>query len=620
MVQAAWAILLGRMTGRDDVVFGVTVAGRPPEIAGIEEMVGLFINTLPLRLQLRPEESLLTTLTRLQDQQAKMLAHQHLGLADIQRLVGIEELFDSLLEFENYPLDRSALEISAEGLRVTDPTARDATHYPLTVTISPGARLLLRLGYRPDMFDRATIDELANRLILVLEVMGTHLNLATAQVEVLSRTERRQILHEWNDTTHAISDVGLATLFEEQVARGPEAIAMEFEGASLTYRELNERSNRLAHLLIRSGVGPEAIVAIALQRSPQMVVSLLAVLKSGAAYLPLDPGYPVDRLAFMLSDAQPACLLTQCGFEFPTTQGTPVLRLDDAGTQELLATCPATNPGDRERLTRLQPLHPAYVIYTSGSTGTPKGTVVAQAGVCSLTRWAANYLGDDCLDRVLCSTSLNFDVSVFELLTPLFVGGRIEIVPDLLALAAPSYRHWTGGVVSGVPSAFLGLLSSAELSLAAANVILAGEGLTEGAAKAISSALPASRLGNFYGPTEATVFATVWQSDGTFQGTPPIGKPIWNTRVYVLDGGLRPVPAGVSGELYIAGLGLARGYLRRAALTAERFVADPFGVPGSRMYRTGDLVRWREDGVLEYHRPCGSAGEDPRLPGGAGRD
>ncbi|MFC6935655.1 amino acid adenylation domain-containing protein [Actinomadura yumaensis] len=386
---------------------------------------------------------------------------------------------------------------------------------------------------------------------------------------------------------------------EAQAARTPDAPAVVHDGTALTYAELNARANRLARLLIGRGVGPEDFVALALPRSADLVVAALAVLKAGAAYQPIDLAYPADRIAFMLEDAAPKCVITTGDADLPGD--TPRVELDaldlrggvpsDSGTD-------VTDVTDAERMRPLRPENAAYVIYTSGSTGRPKGVVVSHANVVDFCAWAKGDFGPDRLARVLFSTSLNFDVSVFEWLAPLTVGGQVEVVRDLLEVAERG--GWEGTLVSGVPSAMSALLATGSADLRAGDVVLAGEALPAQLVRDLRDRLPGARIANIYGPTEATVYVTAWYDDGNTGGHAPIGAPLANTRAYVLDAALKPVPAGVPGELYLAGSGLARGYLHRSGLSAERFVACPYGAPGERMYRTGDLVRWNADGQIEY--------------------
>ena len=310
-IQAAWAILLGRLTGREDVVFGVTVAGRPPEIAGIETMVGLFINTLPLRIKLPPATPLRTLLKDIQDGQSRLIAHQHLGLAEIQGLTGLGELFDTLVVFENYPVDRNGLAAAADGLRITSVGGHDATHYPVSLMAIPGEQLRLRLDYATDLFERASVEAMADRLVRLLEAAADDPDRAIGGLDILAPAERHTILRAWNDTARAVPSTTLPQLFEAQVARSPDAVAVVFEDTTLTYADLNARANQLAHHLRARGVGPEVVVGLCIERSPEMIVGLLGILKAGGAYLPLDPAYPTERLAFMIEDAGVPVLVTQ---------------------------------------------------------------------------------------------------------------------------------------------------------------------------------------------------------------------------------------------------------------------------------------------------------------------
>ncbi|WP_448322154.1 non-ribosomal peptide synthetase, partial [Streptomyces sp. CO7] len=458
------------------------------------------------------------------------------------------------------------------------------------------------LHYSTHLFDQESVEALVTRMVRVLEAAVADPDQPLGRIAVLTEEECRRMLGEWNDTAVELTDATLPALFQAQVARTPQHPAVLASGTELSYDALNERANRLAHHLIAQGVGPEQFVALALPRTAQTMVALLAVLKAGAAYLPVDPAYPADRIAYLLQDAAPALVLTVEETErtLPDGSRTPRLVLDDPEVVAAVDRRPATDPTDRDRGAVLHPSHPAYVIYTSGSTGRPKGVVVTHANVANLAAWARDEFGARPLEHVLFTTSLNFDVSVFEMFGPLLTGGCLEVLRDLLALGDRDTGDRSGVLVSGVPSALARIVSRGDVRTAADTVVFCGEALTAQAATVVRDALGAGRVHNIYGPTEATVYATAWSTDGPVTRAPSIGRPLHNTRTYVLDGNLQPVPAGVAGELYLAGAGLARGYLGRPDLTAERFVADPFGPAGSRMYRTGDLARWSGDGLLEY--------------------
>ncbi|MFC5741590.1 non-ribosomal peptide synthetase, partial [Dyella tabacisoli] len=618
LVQTAWAILLSRLTRRNDVVFGTTASDRPPELAGSERMVGLFINTLPLRLQLRPEETVRELLVRLQQQQSVMLEHQHLNLSEIQQLAGRQELFDTLVVFENYPVDQASLKTHGEALQVAVHSHHggDTSHYPLGLSVIPGARLTLNFSYRPDMFELPEIQRIANSYVHILEAIADDLQQPIGRIDTLDAGERQQLLVDWNDTAQAIPAATLPQLFEQQAARTPDAIALLFEETSLTYAQLNQHANRLAHTLIAQGVGPEDLVAIALPRSLDPIISLLAILKAGAAYLPLDPDYPAERLAFMLDDAQPVALIATTAIAQRLQCDIPTLALDTPPVQQMLDTASMQNPLDAQRRQPLQPQHPAYVIYTSGSTGKPKGVVVTHAGAPSLVASQVERFGVTAHSRVLQFASLSFDAAFWECCMALLTGATLVLAPaeQLLpgdALVELMLRQ--GVTHATLPPAALSVMPEPneirptkigpnEIELTkigpteiCTHLIVAGEACPPHLVDAWSQG---RCMINAYGPTEATVCASI---SAPLAGAivPPMGRPILNTQLYVLDNSLRPAPIGVAGELYIAGAGLARGYLKRPTLTAERFVANPF-TAGERMYRSGDLACWQADGQLTY--------------------
>jgi amino acid adenylation domain-containing protein/non-ribosomal peptide synthase protein (TIGR01720 family) len=619
LLQGAWGALLGRLKGSEDVVFGITVSGRPPELPGVEHMVGLFINTLPLRFRFRAGEPIVQALARLQDEQSSLIAHQHLGLSDIQRLAGLPSLFDTLLVFENYPIDDSARAPSSDGLRVSHAGGHggDTTHYPLSIVAIPGTQLQLRVGYRPDVLERAEVEQLLARLQRVLAAFAQDLLQPIGRLEILAPEERARILVAWNDAEPHVQPVpqsSLPALFEHQVASAPEATAVVFENTSLTYDELNARANQLAHHLIALGVGPERLVALALPRSLEMVIGLLAILKAGAAYVPLDVKYPADRLAFMLQDASPICTLSDIATVDQLPSGAPTLLIDEPGVRAAIAARSRANPADRERLRPLHPLDPAYVIYTSGSTGRPKGVVVPQQNVVRLlgATDAWFHFGPDDVWTMFHSHA--FDFSVWELWGALLRGGRLIVIPNSVSRSPVEFLRLLARervtVLNQTPSAFHQLAQAErehpdlQSALALRCVIFGGEALELGRLKAWYERHEdhSPLLVNMYGITETTVHVTYAALNRTLvdsKANSLIGRGIADLQTYVLDAALQPVPADVAGELYVAGAGLARGYLNRAGLSAERFIANPFGEPGSRMYRTGDLARWRADGVLD---------------------
>ncbi|MFJ8626000.1 amino acid adenylation domain-containing protein [Kitasatospora sp. NPDC093550] len=597
LLQAAWAITLGRITNSTDVTFGVTVSGRPAELRGADRMVGLFINTLPLRLRLDPAESLATLLGRLQAEQSGLLEHQHLGLAEIQELAGVGELFDTAMVLENYPLDATALRAPVRGVRLADVRVHDAVHYTLGLMAVPmDDTVSFRLDFQTDLLTEAEAREIADRLLRVLAALAAEPDLPLGQLDVLAPEERHRLLTAWNDIARPVAPGTFPALFEARVAERPDAVALALGAERLSYAELNARSNRLARLLVERGAGPERFVAIALERSVELIVAQLAVLKAGAAFLPLDPRYPADRIGYMLTDAAPELVLTTGTLAAELFADSPVPRL----LVESLDTADRS-PADLTDGDRTAPLtadRPAYVIYTSGSTGRPKGVVVTHTGLASMVESQRTGLAVTPDSRVLLFASPSFDAAVWELGMALLTGARAVLGDADRLLPGPALVELIAeqGVTHvTLPPTALAVLPPDALP-AGGTLVVAGEACPPDLVEHWSARL---RMVNAYGPTESTVCASM-SSPLSGRISPPMGLPVVNTRLYVLDSSLQPVPLGVVGELYIAGAGLARGYLGRPDLTAERFVADPFGAPGSRMYRSGDLVRRATDGSLEY--------------------
>ncbi|MGP8298317.1 non-ribosomal peptide synthetase [Streptomyces inhibens] len=604
LVQGAWALLLSRVTGRTDVVFGTTVSGRPPEIPGVEDMVGLFINTLPVRVRIDPAESLVALLERTQAEQTRLMDHQYLGLAEIQRLTGLGDLFDTTTVFENYPLDPELLgEQRSNGMRVTFVEGRDATHYPLALIAMPGPRLRLRLDHRPDVVDHAAADTLMRQFTRILKAVAADPGQPVGRVEILSQDERRKLVAD--TTTTGAGDRGepgtLPELFAAQVARTPDDIAVVSGDSELTYRQVDERTDSLARRLVREGVRPESRVALLMERTPDVVTAILAVAKAGAAYVPLDVTWPEERLRFILEDTRVAVVLSdRPAGELASVAGGPagprVLHVGDVDLTEGL-------DGDHGFAT-VAPDQLAYVMYTSGSTGTPKGVAVTHRNVVDLVRHHRFRSGAHA--RVLMHSPHAFDASTYELWVPLLTGGRVILAPPGRLDAAALERTI---VKQGVTALWLAaglfrlLAEEAPACFKAVREAWAGgEAVPASAVERVRSVSPATVVVDGYGPTETTTFATCFAiADGDpVPASVPIGRPLDGTRAYVLDAALRPAPVGTAGDLYIGGSGVSRGYLDRPGLTAERFVADPFGEPGERMYRTGDLARWRADGNLEY--------------------
>ncbi|MFH8342787.1 amino acid adenylation domain-containing protein [Streptomyces sp. AM6-12] len=581
LLQGAWAILLAKLTGQQDVVFGAAVNGRPAELTGSDEMVGLFINTLPIRALCRPNDSVSAVITELQRRQTALLDHHYYGLADIQRSVGLPALFDTIVVFENYPIDRAGM-VDANtdaGFAIDAIRPFAGSHYPLTLN-SSDPYLRLSLDYQKNLYERADAEVIAARLVRVLEQILADPHTPVGAVEVLAARERDWLVRQVNDTAHPVAAHTLPAAFEAQVDRDPDRVALIGEQQTLTYGEFNRRANRLAHWLLERGAGPEQLIAVRIPRSVDLLVAIYAVVKAGAAYVPVDPELPEDRVRHVLDSAQPLLVLDET---LPDVSGYP-----------------ETNP---ER--QLSPDSAAYVIYTSGSTGGPKGVLVGHRSIMNRLAWGLAHFGVGAEDRVLLSTTASFDVSVPELFAPLQVGAAIVIArpdgrrdPAYLAELIRRERVTGADFVPSLLEAFLDEPAAKECT-GLRWIEVAGEAFPPALANKAVEVLPNCQVHNLYGPTEASVEVTAYQHVPGADRV-PIGAPIWNTQVYVLDAALRPVAPGVTGELYLAGTGLARGYLGQPGLTANRFVACPYGAPGTRMYRTGDVVRWNQNGQVEY--------------------
>ncbi|MEV0181920.1 amino acid adenylation domain-containing protein, partial [Streptomyces sp. NPDC050625] len=604
LVQGAWAIVVGKLTSRRDVVFGATVAGRPAELSGMQDMLGLFINTIPVRVRLDPAQTVADMLGELQAQQSALLDHQHLSLSEIQRITGPGASFDTLMAFENY---RAGQSNPPAPLRLSKTGVRESTNYPLTLGVEPIGGLRLRLDYRRDIFDSAAAQTLAERLLRVLEQVAADPCLGLSEVDVLGVVERSVVVGEWNATARPVSVGSVLDLVAARVGVAPGAAAVRCGVEVVSYGELEVRANRLARYLIGLGVGPESRVGLCLARGVDMVVGELAVWKAGGAFVPLDREYPADRLAFMVADSGAAVVLgTSEALDGLTLEALHVVLMDEAA--EAIAEESAEAPNVSLTDDQL-----AYVIYTSGSTGRPKGVAVTHRGLVNLAEAMRPVLGVDVGVTALQFASFSFDAAVLDVLVTLAAGGTLAIAGSEErtdpAVLAEMIRAAGVSVASVVPS-LLGVLDPASVP-GVSNWVLGAERLSADLAARWRAQ---ARVWNTYGPTEATVITTATPlAEGiTSQDAPPaIGRPLANTQMYVLDDFLQPAPIGTVGEVYIAGVGLARGYVGRPGQTAERFVACPF-VPGQRMYRSGDLARWSADGQLHF---AGRADEQVKIRG-----
>ncbi|QPB24417.1 amino acid adenylation domain-containing protein (plasmid) [Rhizobium sp. 007] len=600
-VLAAWAAVLSRLSGQDDIVIGVPTANRGRR--EIEELIGFFVNTLALRVDLSGEPDVSQLLERTRRTALAAQEHQDLPFEQVVEIVKPPRhldhtpLFQVMLAWQNntvgsFDLAGLSVEAAGEGL--------DQVKFDLELSLGEhGEEIAGTFGYATALFDQATIERQRGYLLALLRAMAADAGQPVGRIELLSSDERTYLLEELNRTEAAYpSERCIHELFEAQVQRAPEAVAVVHEDERLSYGELNQRANRLAHHLIGLGVRPDQPVAICLERSPAMVVGLLAILKAGGAYVPLDPAYPCARLRQVLEDAAPHLLLCDAvGRAALGPEATADLTVVDLETAppawaELLASNP--DPSALGLTSR----HLAYVIYTSGSTGTPKGVMVEHRGLVNLGLAQIGLFGASSKSRVVQFASFGFDASAWELVMAFGSGAALHLPADELRHASnklSDYLRSESITHATLPPALL-QASRDPGCLASQVLILAGE-LPK--AELVRSLAPASIV-NAYGPTEATVCATVWSCPDDFDGSVvPIGRPISNTRVYLLDAHGQPVPFGAVGELYIGGAGVARGYLNRPELTAERFIASPF-VAGDRLYRTGDLGRYLPDGNLEF--------------------
>ncbi|HEU4559465.1 MAG TPA: amino acid adenylation domain-containing protein, partial [Longimicrobium sp.] len=585
-----------------DVVVGSPIAGRTRR--EVEELIGFFVNTLVLRTDLSGDPSFREVLRRVREGTLGAYEHQEVPferlVAELQpeRSLSHSPLFQVMFTLQN--VDRSGSGLS--GLRMAAVGAEvETTRFDLSLTAIPhddgvgGA-----MEYSTALFDRSTVRRMLDHLERILEQVAGDADVRLSQLELLGESERALVLEEWNATdTEYPDDACVHERFEAQAGRTPGAVALVFEDRSLTYTELNARANRLAHHLRSLGVGPDVRVGICVERGLEMVVGLLGVMKAGGAYVPLDPGHPAERLAYVLADSAPAVVLTQQALrDRVESAGVPVLELD--AERPAWADESDQNPA----VGGLTAVHLAYVMYTSGSTGRPKGVSVPHRGVINLLRSIRERVGMEPADGLLAVTTYAFDISVLEIFLPLLHGARTIVLPreragDPAALA-DAIRAYAPTVMQATPATWRMLVQAGWEGAPEMRALCGGEALPAELASALRSRV--AGLWNVYGPTETTIWSTTQPVRGdAVGGHVPVGRPLANTRIYILDAHGEPVPVGVAGELFIGGAGVVRGYLGRPELTAERFVADPFsGDAGARMYRTGDLARWRPDGTLEF--------------------
>ncbi|MFG2162972.1 non-ribosomal peptide synthase/polyketide synthase [Streptomyces olivaceus] len=619
LLHAAVAVLLSKSGAGRDIVLGSPVAGRTDQ--ALDDLVGYFAGTLVLRTDLSGDPDFLELLDRVRTAGLDAFEHQDVPFERLveelapARSMARNPLFQVMLAVQNN--QRGTLSLPGVQVR-EEPAGALTARFDLDFEVRESfdesgapAGLDGEVVYATELFDRSTVQTLTARLLRVLETVAADPTLPVTRVDLLDDAERRRVTEEWNDTAGPRPDGTLAGLFDRQAARTPDAVALVQDGTEVTYAELDERSGRLARHLIGLGAAPETLVGVALDRSVEQIVALLAVVRTGAAYLPVDPGQPRRRTDLVLTDASPVLVLSTAETTARlggTEAGTPARWIDlDGPLADGLRDTPAPAAvTDADRGTPLRPHHPAYVMYTSGSTGTPKGVVVPHSGVVNQLAWMQEEYRLEPADRMLQRASFGFDASVWEIFWPLLNGAAVVLSgpgshadPEYLADLVDRERVTVAQFVPSVLRTFLDG-GAAGRCTSLRTVLCLGEALPAAVRDRFRQTLDAE-LHNLYGPTEASVAVTAWPCDAAQDGASvPIGRPLRNIRAYVLDDGLLPVPPGTAGELYVAGTGLARGYLGRPVLTSERFVACPYGPAGERMYRTGDIVRWTAGGHLEF--------------------
>ena len=608
LIQGALGLLLSRYGNTHDIVFGATCAGRPANLADSLSMVGLFINTLPVRVQVEPQAQVAQWLQVLGAQQVETTAHEHVSLRELQTWVNEgRALFDCLLVFESYPVATDMFQ-GQTAFQLENIQFNEWTHFPLTLLVAAGERLTITAKYRSGQISSDAIARLLDHLNTLIIQLSEKPQGCLQDISLLSPTEEQQ-LTAWNhtETDYPLERV-LPDLLVLQAQKTPDATAVAFGEQSLTYGELHQRANQLAHHLQHQGIGTEHRVAIYLDRSLAMVVAILAVVKAGAAYVPLEPSYPPSRLQWMLKDADVSAVLSDQQLKLSPLPKKAVSIDVSAGSQQ-----PVT-----ELQHTLNPENSIYVIYTSGSTGQPKGVVNTHQGLVNRLCWMQQAYGLNNEDRILQKTPLSFDVSVWELFWPLLNGATLVIAKPGghkdSAYLVKTIRQQQITTLHFVPSMLAVFLEEPDISTCSSlqRVICSGETLSPALQKEFFAQLPNTELHNLYGPTEAAIDVTAWQccpEQPASETTVPIGYPIANTQIYLLDQDNNQVPVGIPGELHIGGVGVARGYLNRPELTAERFVTNPFlssEMMGSAtsifpiIYKTGDLGRYRPDGAIEY--------------------
>ncbi|WP_010503429.1 non-ribosomal peptide synthetase, partial [Paenibacillus elgii] len=596
LLQTAWGIVLQTYNGNKDVVFGSVVSGRPAEIPGIDKMIGLFINTIPVRIRREANATFAEVMRWNQEQALASRAYDTYPLYDIQELTEQkQDLINHIMVFENYPVEQQVGQLGSHGqasFTIANVEIAEQTNYDFNLIVMPGEEIQICFRYNAHVYDQTSVERIQGHLIHVMEQVVDNPYICVNDLELVTAAEKAQIVEAFNDTAADYPrDKTIHQLFEEQVERTPNQVAVVYEESQLTYRELNEKANRLARTLRAEGVQPDQPVGIMVERSLEMIVGIFGILKAGGAYVPIDPEYPGERIGYMLEDSGAKVLLTQRHLQERVSFAGELVRLDD----EQIYSEDGSNlePG-------AEPNHLAYVIYTSGTTGKPKGVMVEHHGLCNLKLMFEKTLKIGEQDNVVQFASLSFDASCWEIFKALFKGATLyiptaETILDYRLFENYMSRHQITAAI--LPPTYAAYLNRGNLP-SMKKLITGGSACSVDFVQQWQDSV---LYFNAYGPTEDSIVTTIWSASATATAGKlvPIGRPLPNHRIYIVDANDQLLPVGIAGELCISGIGLARGYLNRPELTAEKFVNNPFAV-GERMYRTGDLARWLPDGNIEY--------------------
>lgn len=592
LMQGVWSYLLHRYTNNDWTVYGVIVSGRPDDLADVGKRVGMFINALPLCAHYRKEQPVVEWLQGIQRDQIASRSYQYVPLSEIQNLTGVQgDLFDSLLVVENYPVSK-AIASGSKHLAVENVSVSEQTNFPLTIFIEHAEQITVRFSYNTDLLKQEWVEEISRHFEQVLLQMIEADQRRLGEIELLAAAEKDQLLHHFNGAKAGYSTSrSVLDEFELQAARVPESLALVMDDQKMSYRELNEQANQVAYYLQAQGVKKGTLVPICMERSIEMVVGMLGIWKAGGAYVPIDPEYPVSRLLYTIEDSGASIILTnrRNTNKLPAGADFKIVSLD--ADWPVICSQPSVNLS-----LDIQPDQLAYVIYTSGSTGKPKGVMIMHGNIQAFINWCMQEFASTRFDLLYAGTSICFDLSIFEIFYPLSIGKPVRILENGLQIG----KHLGADafvMINSVPSVVQTLLDEETDFSNVSAINMAGEVITDRVLQNLDTGKIEVR--NLYGPTESTTYSTVWRLKNSVPVT--IGKPISNTRIYIINEAYQLAPVGVKGEICIAGAGLSKGYLNRPELTAEKFVADPFvSEQGERMYRTGDWGRWLADGNIEY--------------------